>query len=654
MELPEDVLNGLRDLLRESTARITQSDGSLPAGAAFFVSDTLLITNRHVVGPWVDGMPQAVRVHPYGAAEYVEGEVLPPSATEPELDIALVRVPPQANPAMVLHPGLDGWKYLLAGYPREDFYTEIGPGVEVTSPIEGRVRMNASTAQPDLLRLTDVQIKPGFSGGPVLDISTGAVVAVAVFTEDQDAALGGGSVPVRSALAAYPELKQIAADPPNATRRAKTMLDRAGWERLGLVWSRDEQVDIHLSGDRSRWRIELQPDSAERTIRDLGDEMGEVLASWARAAGRRGESEVRVLGRLLSGAMFPPDPRLPPPADHDSDPVLVRLHVDPNGPLADLPWEIATVPTDPHSFLAGADGYAFVRVNPDAPVGRNRIVARNDGEQVRVLAVIVQPENTSTWLPVVDTRAPIPWPSSGKIGDDLAKRIEGPTDRSGATRFSLERLVNPTLSKLEKQAAATGGVDIVHYIGFGYQEPEGSGELGWNRVGIACAAGTDDAYLRYHPAKEVLDVLSKFDPGLVIFEFGTPSIDDPYDGHGKGCQPIGPAFLGAASEFGLDAMVCSRPVHPRQFDQFNDELYSSIAAGKTIEQSVQLARVALCRDHPIDWAGFAWFSATTGNQPRARFFRPPNRGTPSALGVGSATIAGSPNRGASAPEGRSP
>src|SRR5688500_12491695 len=119
MAVPDEVLKGLADLLPETTARITQVDGGLPAGASFFVSDSLLITNRHVVGePPADG-PQQVRVHPYGGQPEV-GTVLAPSAVNPGLDVALIRVAANSDrPSVVLHRALDRGEYVIAGYPRE-------------------------------------------------------------------------------------------------------------------------------------------------------------------------------------------------------------------------------------------------------------------------------------------------------------------------------------------------------------------------------------------------------------------------------------------------------------------------------------------------------------------------------------------------------
>jgi hypothetical protein len=404
-------------------------------------------------------------------------------------------------------------------------------------------------------------------------------------------------------------------------------LDQSRWEALGLVWNRDEQIDIYLTGNRSCWRIGVRPEDAgpERTVRDLGDDMSEVLVRWARSSGRRDESEVRLIGRLLSAAIFPPEVTalLPPSAERNKDPVLIRLHVDPNGPLADLPWEFATDPLDPERFLAAAEGYAFVRVNAEAPVGRSRIKTRSPEKHVRVLTVVMQPDSTTRWPLVVGIQKLTPWPQSKELGELLDRRIEEPKSLDGSPVFTVEKLINPTLSDLEAHSAS---VDIVHYVGFGYQEPEDNRRSGLDRSQIACWAGSffeDD--LLYHKASAVIAAIGAFQPKLLILEFGTPSLDRPYDKLSKGSEPIGPALLGAADLLEVDAMVFARAMHPIQYDGFNQVFYRNLAAGQTVAQAVQSARQTVMTEAPVDFAGFGWFVVDTGNTPRARFFDAPSR-----------------------------
>jgi hypothetical protein len=66
-------------------------------------------------------------------------------------------------------------------------------------------------------------------------------------------------------------------------------------------------------------------------------------------------------------------------------------------------------------------------------------------------------------------------------------------------------------------------------------------------------------------------------------------------------------------------------LHPIQYEQFNRLFYLHLAAGRTTEHAVQLARQALMQETQLDCAGFGWFMAATGNVPRSRFFARPTR-----------------------------
>ena len=576
-----------------------------------------------------------------------QGHGLPPSSIVPDLDIALIETAAAADrDAVVLHRVLDSGDYLLGGYPHENFYTDLKPGAELSPPgtLKGTPRFDNETTQPTLLRLSGYQIRPGHSGGPVLNAATGAVVAVTVYSEDPDNDVGGGALPIERALTAYPQLAALADEPPSlAVRRYRDVMGQARWEALGLVWSPDEQVDIYLTGKRSCWRIGLRENDAgdELTARDLAATWPRCSYSGRASSGSRDESEVLLLGRLLSAALFP-DPvkdRLPPQANANSDPVLIRLHVDPSGPLADLPWELATDPADPNRkrFLAATDGYAFVRVNPGAPVPAEPPDPRTLADQMSVLRIVVQPEEHTRWPQVVDAGIPVSWPATSQIDSDLATRISTPEGVDGNPLFvSQNPLLNPTLSDLADRVSL-GGVDIVHYVGFGYQEPEDGMRSGLERSWLACSAGEGSDDLRFHRAHDVLQQIADFRAQLVIMEFGTPSPNHTYALMGdQRCQPVGPALLAAADTLDVGAMVCTRPLHPIQFDRFNRRLYTFLGAGRTVEEAVQLARRAVLMDAPVDSAGFGWFVVTTGNRLRRRYFeRPGSSGAPDAPRVAS-------------------
>ena len=259
--------------------------------------------------------------------------------------------------------------------------------------------------------------------------------------------------------------------------RWRDSLGRPQSERC-KVWDPARQLDIYLSGDRSRWRIGLKADEdgEVRTVRDLGDEMGELLLQWARHRRALSRAEVELLGRLLSAALFPSyiADQLPPRAAGE-DAVLVRLHLDPGGPLGDLPWEFVTIPgSEPVKFLAAEPGYAFTRVASMGPLahsegrpsgnpsGAQRPAGPSETEDGRVLVVVVQPDGLTPRLPVVlEGRNLRSWPPCDSVTSVLTTAISSKRRLGEPVVLS-----NPELSEL-RQVASDGNFDVVHYIGFG-------------------------------------------------------------------------------------------------------------------------------------------------------------------------------------------
>jgi hypothetical protein len=94
-------------------------------------------------------------------------------------------------------------------------------------------------------------------------------------------------------------------------------------------------------------------------------------------------------------------------------------------------------------------------------------------------------------------------------------------------------------------------------------------------------------------------------------EFAIPLLDERRDA-------IRPEALASALTTGTKALVCSRPVHPRQYERFNASLYAQLGSGASVEQGVQKAREALFSDKRIEFAGFGWFSLVTGPVTRVR------------------------------------
>ena len=140
-----------------------------------------------------------------------------------------------------------------------------------------------------------------------------------------------------------------------------------------------------------------------------------------------------------------------------------------------------------------------------------------------------------------------------------------------------------------------------------------------------------------------------FQPKLVILQFGTPSLERPYDKLSTGSEPIGPALLWSRQLLEVDAMVCAMAMHPMQYDGFNEVFYRNLAAGQTVAQAVQSARQTVMTEAPLDFAGFgfSWSKRATPLNPassilRARSFNAPSRADRLALNAGPPTSQRSP------------
>ncbi len=117
------------------------------------------------------------------------------TASDAKEDLALVEVSAPDLPAAVLGTsrGLDpGEPIGVAGFPIPDAFQDEGLGV-ATSVYAGRV----SSIRKDALEL-DLPVIPGESGGPVFDIDTGSVIALAESRFDEEKAIGFG-IPIDDA-----------------------------------------------------------------------------------------------------------------------------------------------------------------------------------------------------------------------------------------------------------------------------------------------------------------------------------------------------------------------------------------------------------------------------------------------------------------------
>jgi S1-C subfamily serine protease len=156
--------------------------GGLVTGSGFPIGNELIVTNAHVVSGTSDHRIQTA-----------DGTVLRASVIffDPEVDIAILRVPGYAGPALAFAPAGRGTEGAVIGYP--------GGGLERVEPAvvdgavnaEGRDIYNSNLVTRQIYVLQS-HVRPGNSGGPLVDKEgkvLGVVFATSASQSDQAYAL---------------------------------------------------------------------------------------------------------------------------------------------------------------------------------------------------------------------------------------------------------------------------------------------------------------------------------------------------------------------------------------------------------------------------------------------------------------------------------
>jgi S1-C subfamily serine protease len=165
------------------TVKVVSSGcGGLVTGSGFPIGNGLIVTNAHVVSGTTDHRVQTA-----------DGTVLPASVVyfDPEVDIAILRVPGFAGPSLEFASGSRGTTGAVIGYP--------GGGQERVEPAiidgavnaEGRDIYSASLVTRQIYVLQS-RVRPGNSGGPIVDLQgrvLGVVFATSASQPDQAYAL---------------------------------------------------------------------------------------------------------------------------------------------------------------------------------------------------------------------------------------------------------------------------------------------------------------------------------------------------------------------------------------------------------------------------------------------------------------------------------
>ncbi len=185
----------LCELLRYCTVKIVTPSGG---GTGFFVAPDQILTCAHVV----EGLQnKAVRVHwqnqDISATVTIE-------ATRHDLALLKLSLIPDPNlPPCVVYLDRDynAWDdFYIYGYP--DNYPD---GASVTVECEGIAQKNNAP----FIKFKEGQIRPGFSGAPILNRRTGKVCGIVKFTRDRTTDLGGGAVPTAVILEQFIEVGEL-------------------------------------------------------------------------------------------------------------------------------------------------------------------------------------------------------------------------------------------------------------------------------------------------------------------------------------------------------------------------------------------------------------------------------------------------------------
>jgi S1-C subfamily serine protease len=185
-EPPTPAVTSVARRAQEVTVRIRALGcEQLGIGSGFVLPGGIIVTNRHVVGE-----PREVTVNTWDGRRF-DAEV---TGIALDSDLAILRIAEEVDlPVAELRttPVERGEPVVVVGYP------EGGPATVTTGQVVGLVSGELLGEPADVIRI-DAEIRPGNSGGPVLD-QDGRVIGI-VFAHEPDAGTGL-AVPVETLIA---------------------------------------------------------------------------------------------------------------------------------------------------------------------------------------------------------------------------------------------------------------------------------------------------------------------------------------------------------------------------------------------------------------------------------------------------------------------
>lgn len=191
----------LYELLRRCMVRVAVPQ--VAHGTGFFVAPGQVLTCAHVVAAAQEqNLP--VTVTWWKDQESTEERSMEAQITEyraaPYPDLALLQVELTTHPCVLLGEVAQPYDRLYSYGCPEDYLN----GDSATLECEGW-----TDASRSLIKLKRGQLKSGFSGAPLLNLSTGKVCGLVKLSRDRETDLGGRAIPAMVILREFPQLIEL-------------------------------------------------------------------------------------------------------------------------------------------------------------------------------------------------------------------------------------------------------------------------------------------------------------------------------------------------------------------------------------------------------------------------------------------------------------
>jgi Trypsin-like peptidase domain len=605
----------LSDALRKSVVQVRAGNSR---GTGFVVAKNLVLTCRHVVAAIPLGGTVMLTAH--GGDElcgrvrsvYPQTADLEPDGVSPYPDLALLDVDERLDlPAVVLD---------ATGVAFGEELTSFGWAAD--SQVPGQAKRFLVASPNDIsdkgevyIRVHEEAVVPGMSGAPVCN-SVGLVCGYLRLTRGAQTTLGGWVVPFSSVIpnGLAPALQAAFEDPgPAAAEWARMitsvhLLER-GRDRGGDLISRSTvptKIDIVLARTPdqlahtpdqpvARWTVRALDRGdchAQVTELDLGAGVFEAVNHWSRRHTLPSKTEVEILGTLLGRAILPtPVSQLVAAQVAEGRP-LIRIRMDDDEDLGDVPWEFARTSKDP---LAARDDlvlsrFVDVEADPNSPSFAT--------DTLNILVVIVSAQRSRDVYRDLNMTA-------------RALAISMERDLGRHRRMNVECLCEPSLDDFEQKLRGQRW-DLVHYVGPFADRPNllnfayGAEDETGTREDVA---GTELSYVaglvRESGARML--VLQRLIDAMVWAGSNPPARATVREAFGSRLQAI---------------VIAEHQAERSHVMRFNEALYAALDRGEAAEAAVQHARRQLFQSPPIrsyvsrgaavtDYAAFGMVTVTT-------------------------------------------